>query len=358
MVTVCYWIVLALCVHHACYQRQGHGAQRAPEGAKKQNPPHRASTRGTAAKGGRGERREQPPPPRGPVPRHVLASCPQRACPGGNDNIPETSSQQKWWLQGGDGMCLQSASIMLATSGRDMGHEGHQGGPKGKSPPHGARTRGTQASGAAKKGRGNRKGAGPPSPPTDKCRAACLDRARNVHAMGERTTRAPPPPPHPHRKGTTVTRGRKREAGEVGGGHKGEHRAGERDGRQAERANGRHGRPQPEPGPETDMQSARARKGGGRGRGTSRTRQEPGRAERSAGRGKHKGRKRKGRGQHCGRGGLGRKGPTGDAEGPSLGGLGAPPVTVSAPPAIRWDTPGTVGQRPEVAPAWKGDQWA
>ena len=74
-------------------------------------------------------------------------------------------------------------------------------------------------------------------------------------------------------------------------------------------------------------------KGGGRKQGACRTRQEPGRAKRSARRGKPKGRKRGRRGQHSGRGGSGRKGPTEAAgKGPSLRSLGGPPVTVSAPP--------------------------
>ena len=204
VVMECACIVRASCLPPAAGTRGTKGTG----GSQKATPaPPIEQARGEPRRPGRPRRarrteREQPPP-RGQVLRNVLASCPQRACPGGKD-----------------------------------------------------------------------------------------------------ITSAPPPPPTPSGRG----RGRQGDEKERqekwgGGGHRGEHRAGESDRRQAVRAKGTHERPQLETSPETDMQSARAGKSGGRERGTSRTRQQPRRAERSAGRGKNKGSERRGRDQRSGRGG-------------------------------------------------------
>ena len=89
-------------------------------------------------------------------------------------------------------------------------------------PPHRGRRRGTEASGEAKKGR---------APPVDKCRASCLHRARSVHALEERQQGRPPPPsPSPPQEGGEDGEGTERGNG---GGRRGGHKAGGRDGRQA-----------------------------------------------------------------------------------------------------------------------------
>ena len=87
--------VLASCAHHACLQRRGHEARGCARGNQRATPPspHRAPVprRNRSRRGGQegksqGKGAAPPPPPRRQVPRNVLASCPQRAYPGGRDN--------------------------------------------------------------------------------------------------------------------------------------------------------------------------------------------------------------------------------------------------------------------------------
>ena len=83
-----WWNVLAICVLHACHQRRGRRARRAPKGATGLNPPPPPTEREReepkrAGRPRREERTKREPPPPRQVPRLVLASCSQRACSGG-----------------------------------------------------------------------------------------------------------------------------------------------------------------------------------------------------------------------------------------------------------------------------------
>ena len=182
-------------------------------------PLHRESTRGTTAseaaqKGGADGKGAAPPPPHGQVPRQVLASCPQRARPGGKGNKPDTIASK----HDGYRVVMECACNVRATC---LPPEAGTQGTKGTEGSHTATPRPPQSenernrSGAAKKGRANRKGVCPP--PTGKCRATCLHRARNVHAPEERTTRAPPQSPPPQ-EGDEGTEGKEKRGTSKGGG--------------------------------------------------------------------------------------------------------------------------------------------
>ena len=334
-----------LCLHCACIMLATRGGDTGHEGHRREPrskpPPHRASTRGTAArgaakKGGANRKGAAPPPP--PPADKCRVTCSHRAR---NVHAPEerttlqipAASKNSGYCVVMEYACIVRASCLPPAAGT-RGTKGTGGSQKANPPPQ-SEHEGNRGERGGQEGQSEQKRRQPPPPGTSAAPRACIVLATCMPRR--KGQHEPPPPPQPLRKGTRAARGRnlKERQEKWGGGHRGEHRAGESDGRQAVRAKGRHERPQPEPGPETDMQSARAgkKKSGGRERGTSKTRHEPGRAERSAGRGENKGREQRGRGQHSGRGRSGRNGPTGDAgKGPSLSGLGAPPVTVSAPP--------------------------
>ena len=139
-----------------------------------------------------------PPPPRGQVPRNVLASCPQRARPGGRGNKPDDSSRQTRWLPGDGGKCLQCACNMLVTKGGDARREGHRREPHACPPPPPERECGEpkRAGRPRKEERTQRERPPPPRRQVPRLvLASCSQRA----CSGGKATRAPPPsPPPPH----------------------------------------------------------------------------------------------------------------------------------------------------------------
>ena len=323
----CGCIVRASCSLPAAGARGTKGNGRSQQA---NSPPNEERTRGSTSsgasqKGGADEKGAAPPPPPADKWR---ATCSHRARnvhaqEGRATNPPPAASKHD-----GNTVVMECAYNLRATclppEAGTQGMKGTEGSHTANPPPTRARMRGPVASGAAKKGRVNRKGAAPPRGQMPRhVLATCLQRAC---PGGKDNTSAPLlPPPQEGNEGSEETEKRGRRSG---GGTQGRTK-----GRRGRTLATGEGKRQAEPGPGTDKQTGRAGKGGGRKQGACRTRQEPGRAESSAGRGKPKGRKRGHRGQHSGRRGSGRKAPTGDAgKGPILRSLGASPVTVSAPP--------------------------
>ena len=227
-------IVRAMCMHHACYRGRGKGHERQREKPRSElNPPqgeHEGNhgKRGGPKQGGKGA---APPPPRtsaAPRARIVPATCtPRRKGQQTRQQQPAYMVVTGWWWNV-LAVCVQHACHHRR--GR-RARRARKGATRlTPTPPHRARKRGTEASRAAKKGRASKKRA---PPPADKCRASCLHCARSVHAPEERQQERPPSLPHPLMKGTRAARGSKGEAREMGGGHRGDDKAGEKDGRQA-----------------------------------------------------------------------------------------------------------------------------
>ena len=269
----------------------------------------------------RAEREQHPPPA-----DKCRATCSHRARNVHAQEERATNPTTAAGKQGGYRAVVECACNVRATclspEAGTQGMKGTEGRHEANPPPPPTEREPEEPKRAGRPRREERTERERPPPPAGKCRASCLRRVRSVHAPEERQQGRPPPP---LRKGTRAARGRK---AAMGGGHRGEHKVGGRDGRQAVGAPGSLNPAQKL----TNKMPQRGRAGGeSRGKaghggclGEQKGAREGGNPRVESGGGK---------GQHSGRGGPGRKGPKGDAgKGPNPRSLGPPPVTVSAPP--------------------------
>ena len=278
-----------------------------------------AVTRGTKGTGGSQE--ATPPPPN----RASNVHAPEERT---TLQIPAASKNSGYCVVMDCARIVRATCLPPTAGTRDT--KGTGGSQKSNPPPPPqSEHEGNRGKRCGHEGQSKQKGSSPP-PRTEDVPRACIMPTR---CMPLRKGQHERPPPHPPRKGMRAARGRKSEAGEVGGGHRGEHRAGESDGRQRVRAKDKHQRPGHDLGPQTDMQSASAGRSGGESGGQAGQGRSPG-EQKGAREGGKTWVESGGAGANtAGGGGSGRNGPTGDAgKGPSLMGLGPPPVTVSAPP--------------------------